>query len=211
MEIPTLWQRWIDALLPPSPESRMVRGETPDTFCQHYSPRQRDTTLILSQYQDPMVQAAISANKFQGDRHASVLLASLLKTYIEHKKTKNIGTLQIIPIPLSTARKKERGYNQVSLILKALLHSHKHDIEVVDAIKRTLHTKPQSKLKRQQRLKNVKGAFVSTRKVTHLDINKPIWILDDVATTGATLQAAKQALPTDIQRSSSLQLVAIAG
>lgn len=210
MEIPNLWQRLIDTLLPLSPESRIIRRETPTSFCKNYLPRRRDKTLILSRYQEPAVQAAINANKFQGDRHASALLALLLENYMDHKQS-HIDSLQIIPIPLSATRKKERGYNQVSLVLKALSHYPQHDIMIVNALKRTLHTKPQSKLKRQQRLKNVKGAFVSTRQATHLDVNKPIWILDDVATTGATLHAAKQALPLHIQRSKTLELVALAG
>ena len=210
MEIPTLWQRFIDVLLPPTPESRMIRGEDRITFCSYYLPRRRDKILILSQYQELVVQAAISANKFQGDRHASSLLAALLKTYVGHQ-LQPTDVLQIIPIPLSATRKKERGYNQVSLILKALSNCPQYNIKIVNALKRTLHTKPQSQLKRQQRLRNVKGAFVCTRQATCLDISKPIWILDDVATTGATLHAARQALPLYIQKSKSLELVALAG
>ena len=211
MTIPTFWQNVIDAFLPPAPESKLLRNETEESFLLYYQPRSREQIVHLSQYQEPIIQAAINANKFHSDRRATKLLAALLNQYITYINTKYPGSIQIIPVPLSFAREKERGYNQVSQVLAALSKITQHDTQIITALKRVVHTTPQSQLKRKKRLKNVTGAFATTRHVRQLDPNRPIWILDDVATTGATLKAAKQALPEEIQKSKQLQLVAIAG
>lgn len=211
MAIPTFWQNVIDTFLPPAPESKLLRDETEESFLLYYQPRSRERIVHLSQYQEPMIQAAINANKFHGDRRATKLLASLLNQYTIHINTEHTRPIQIIPIPLSFTREKERGYNQVLQVLTALSKITQHDIRIITALKRVLHTTPQSQLKRKKRLKNVTGAFATTRHTRQLDPNRPIWIVDDVTTTGATLKAAKQALPEEIQKSIQLQLVAIAG
>ncbi len=211
MAIPTFWQRCLDTLLPPATESKLVRTETTQSFLTNYQPRQRNTILLLSQYQSPHVQAAVHANKFYSDRHASQLLAALLHEYLTRLDTIDVQLIQIIPIPLSTKREKARGYNQVHSIISNLRTINSTHFQMITALQRLRDTKPQSHLTRKERLKNVTGVFGATRHTKCINPYQPILLLDDVATTGATLQSAKQALPEEVRNSKQLQLIAVAG
>lgn len=98
----------------------------------------------------------------------------------------------ILPIPLSQQRMSERGYNQVGLVAQPLarLMSWEYD---PNALKRSRHTRSQVGLSAQQRHENVSGAFWADERFVK---GKTILIVDDVATTGATLNSASQALAT---------------
>jgi ComF family protein len=96
----------------------------------------------------------------------------------------------LIPIPLSLKRLSERGYNQ-SLILSQKLSAQKTH---PNSLLRMRHTAAQSTLSRQQRLTNLNGAFaVSPFKSAELR-GQRVMLIDDVMTSGATLQAAAQVL-----------------
>lgn len=92
----------------------------------------------------------------------------------------------IIPIPLHKKREKRRGYNQSELIaerLGALL-----DIPVyAKQLVRVQKTRPQKELNGEQRKNNVKNAFKINENAIQL---KRVMLLDDIYTTGATLNAA---------------------
>ena len=96
----------------------------------------------------------------------------------------------LIPIPLSLKRLSERGYNQ-SLILSQKLSAQKTH---PNSLLRMRHTAAQSSLSRQQRLTNLNGAFaLSPFKSAELR-GQRVMLIDDVMTSGATLQAAAQVL-----------------
>ncbi len=89
----------------------------------------------------------------------------------------------IVYIPMTKSRLKERGYNQSYILAKEL--SKIIGVEVIDCIVKTEDTTRQALLNRIERLKNLKGTFkVLKRKVK----NKNLLIIDDVMTTGATLE-----------------------
>jgi ComF family protein len=95
----------------------------------------------------------------------------------------------IVPVPLHTSRIKERGYNQ-SQVLGAHVAAH-HNLPLVpDAIARWRLTTTQVGLTAVQRRANVSGAF---RANPALVANQTLLLIDDVFTTGATLQACAQA------------------
>ncbi len=90
----------------------------------------------------------------------------------------------IVSVPLHRKREKNRGYNQAHLISKQL--GRLLGIEVNKSLLiRTKNTDSQSLLNRADRLKNVKGAFLVTDLNSVKD--KSILVLDDVFTTGTTL------------------------
>ena len=96
----------------------------------------------------------------------------------------------LIPIPLSFKRLSERGFNQ-SLVLSQQLSLQKTQ---PSSLLRMRNTLAQSTLPRNERLTNLKGAFaVAPFMAAHLR-GKRILLIDDVMTSGATLNAAAQVL-----------------
>ncbi len=97
----------------------------------------------------------------------------------------------IIPIPLHRRRLAERGFNQAAVIAFAVAVGFGAPL-CEDAIARRRATKQQAKLDRAGRLKNMDQAFV-IKKPTLVQ-GRNIWLIDDVYTTGSTMQAAAKVL-----------------
>lgn len=96
----------------------------------------------------------------------------------------------IVPVPLGVARMAERGYNQASLLAKPLAGRAGLPYRV-DILKKTRDTPSQVGLDFERRRANVAGTF----EVVSTDVrDKTVLVVDDVATSGATLNACTQAL-----------------
>lgn len=107
-----------------------------------------------------------------------------LKTFIEDEL--NTGFDYIIPVPLFSTKLRERGYNQSEYISRGV--SRVTGIRLIpDLVARVRHTTTQTKLSREERIKNVRNAFeinpVDSEKIK----GKKIIIADDVVTTGSTM------------------------
>lgn len=97
----------------------------------------------------------------------------------------------LVPVPLSNERRNQRGYNQASLLARFLADHHKQDL-VEHNLMRTRETPPQVGLSLAERKTNVAGAFsVSNPAVFR---QRSILLVDDVCTTGSTLDACAQPL-----------------
>jgi len=99
----------------------------------------------------------------------------------------------LVPVPLSSKRQRERGYNQSACLADALAAVWK--IPVWNGVlARTRHTETQTRLTPGDRLRNVTGAF-SARPSTHNQLHGAhLIVVDDVVTTAATLNACASAL-----------------
>ena len=89
---------------------------------------------------------------------------------------------QVVPVPLHKSRQKKRGYNHMELVADELckLSGFSPNYELIKRIK---PTKPQYKLSKQEKLKNLENAFeVDKTKLS----DKPVLIIDDICTSGAT-------------------------
>jgi len=102
------------------------------------------------------------------------------------------GTV-LIPVPLHRKKLNKRTYNQSLWIAKAFAEEAGISTVVYDCLIRTRHTPSQTKLDREQRQKNMKNAF-ALKQGTCLDGFHRAVLVDDVYTTGATLDACAQAL-----------------
>lgn len=99
----------------------------------------------------------------------------------------------VIPVPLHRRRLFTRRYNQAALLATALA-KHSGLVFLPQALLRKRHTPPQAELSREQRVVNVKGAFVvHPRHAVHFR-EKHVILIDDVMTTGATIRECARVL-----------------
>lgn len=97
----------------------------------------------------------------------------------------------IIPVPLHPKRQKQRGYNQSEMIGKGI--SLVTDIPILtDVLIRNVETVTQTKMTREERWKNVSGKFIINNPKSIE--NKHVLLVDDVVTTGSTLEACGETL-----------------
>lgn len=103
------------------------------------------------------------------------------------------GVDALVPMPLSSARLAERGYNQTALLARSL--GSLLGLPVRDGwLLRIAETAQQTALPRERRLANVRGAFAVEPLALARVRGRRIALLDDVMTTGATLSEAARAL-----------------
>jgi ComF family protein len=97
----------------------------------------------------------------------------------------------LVPIPLGTRRLRERGYNQATILARAI--GHQWEMPVSEhLLVRTRETRSQTTLTPHDRARNVADAFRSC--VSGVGSRMPVILVDDVLTTGATLAEAARAM-----------------
>ena len=143
-------------------------------------------------YREQAVRDLIQSLKYDGSRHAAMLAAGILADYLREEiaseRTFSTRKVLIIPVPLHASRSRERGFNQIGIVLDALSPEFsKGPFSYVEAgaLARARATKPQTHLPRSERLSNVAGAFKCLD--SSLVEKSNIFLIDDVTTTGATL------------------------
>lgn len=151
-------------------------------------------------YRHPPIKKSIWLLKYKGKKKlagifAEVIHNRILEELADMAVLENFREPLLIPIPLAPKRKRERGFNQAEIICKRLVELDKNinfKLEKNILIKPT-DTEHQALIKnRNQRLKNIIGSFVIKNKQLIKDRN--IILLDDVTTTGATLNEARKIL-----------------
>jgi len=96
----------------------------------------------------------------------------------------------VVPVPLHSARRRERGYNQAEAIAEGIAQALAGS-RVATALQRRRHTRSQTSLDAQRRRRNVSQVF-HAEKMSLRD--RTLLLCDDVCTTGATLNACAEAL-----------------
>jgi len=149
-------------------------------------------------YRDPLIKKSIWLLKYKGKKKIANTFATIIHERIIEELSdliifENFKNPILIPIPLAPKRKKERGFNQAELICKELIKLNKNlklEKDILIKRKDTIH---QANIKnRNERLKNLIDSF--TVKNSKIIKNRNIILIDDVCTTGATLNEAKKAL-----------------
>lgn len=149
-------------------------------------------------YSDPILRETIHAFKYHSIESLKETLARLLINYIKKERLENkfAGSI-LVPIPLTLRRKMARGFNQSEVLANEL--SRFLNSPVINLLKRRKFVLPQADISDwQKRKENISGAFlISTSDVDsyrrRMSI-KSVILVDDVATSGATLEEAAKVL-----------------
>ena len=147
-----------------------------------------DRALVGAVYEGT-VRAAIHALKYNGKRRAAEPLARLA---LAAWRASGLDADVIVPVPLHRRRGRERGYNQADLLARGIARGAGLPLQR-DALARSRATAPQAQLPVSERQRNVAGAFGLLPGAATLS-GRTVLLVDDVITTGATIQAAASAL-----------------
>lgn len=184
---------WLDLLFPPREDERIVRRVAEADFCALLAPRlvdaTRPATTVLLPFAHKEVRPVLHEAKYHYNRKAHALLASVLRAYLRDADL-DLSRTVLVPIPLGEGRSRERGFNQAEEIARRALAGTPGQLEA-RLLARTRETASQVSLKREERALNLLGAFTALRPV---DPALTYLVFDDTITTGATLQAALDAL-----------------
>lgn len=210
-----IFETILNVLFPHSGRRARVARLSLKELLAHAAPRTLHVAgfevVSIFPYENAIVRDVIWALKYEGSTHAAALCGEALAEHLLEtlSDTTLYGTtpLLIIPIPLSSTRKKERGYNQAERIAQYLAEK-LHGRGVLDPLLiKTRDTRPQTKLSRTERLTNVSGVFTLERSVK----NRHCILVDDVVTTGSTLSEAKRVLESAGAASVLCSAIAFAG
>jgi len=144
---------------------------------------------------DEVLKELIHQFKYKEKKYLANPLGKLLVDFVE-KYLKEERFDYIVPIPLEKSRQKKRGYNQAELLARVLGEAVNKPI-LTHLVERRKKTKPQFGLKREERFENLSGAFEiseSGEETIPPIAGKTILLLDDLATTGVTLNECAKTL-----------------
>jgi ComF family protein len=127
----------------------------------------------------------IHAFKYEGRRSIAPRLSALM---LEHGGELLHGVDLVVPVALHPRRRRQRGFNQADDLARGL------GLPVSRVLKRVRATRPQVDLPAEKRRENVKDAFALRRGALTQLPGRRVVLVDDVATTGATLESCARAL-----------------
>ncbi|MBI2288022.1 MAG: ComF family protein [Chloroflexi bacterium] len=137
---------------------------------------------------DGVIRQAVHQLKYRNLRAIAAPLAQLVVDYLA---TSTVPAEVLVPVPLHRKRLRERGYNQSGLLAKKI--GKLTNLPVVeDCLARERYTLPQARTETvEERHRNIAGAFACR---DHSLQDKKVLLINDVATSGATLDACAAAL-----------------
>ncbi len=147
-----------------------------------YNNRNFSKHLYIFRYEG-IIRNKIIEYKFEDKGYLYKMFAKII---LSDKKTCNFIKKYdvIIPVPISKKRKKKRGYNQSELVANELAQKLNQDIWT-DIIIKKKDNKPQSELNKLERIKNVEDIYEINKPIEVK--NKKVLLLDDIYTTGSTV------------------------
>lgn len=162
------------------------------TYCAYCNNEEKNTkvqVIGLFPYKERF-RDAVRRWKYRGVRKYAKGYADLFANDLCVIDKMHIDTL--IPVPLSDSRLRKRGFNQALDLAQEI--AKQTQIELSDILIRTKDTKPQSQCDQKQRLNNMKGSIAVKSDLKDFKQYKNIALVDDIYTTGATINACIEAL-----------------
>jgi len=133
------------------------------------------------------IRKIIRGLKYHKKKDIAKPIADIMYSYWKNLSINSVD-FEIIPMPLYSKREKERGYNQTYLIAEEFSKLTGYTVNNKIA-RRIKNTEPQYKLSKKDRIKNLKDAFV-VNKIEYT--GKNLLLIDDISTTGTTLDELKK-------------------
>ena len=155
-------------------------------------------------FYEGLMAEAIQRFKYRGD----IKLTAPLSRLWEKMDLEDLSFEAIIPVPLHPARLRKRGFNQALLLGKILGRTTNKRV-IPRALRRIRNTIPQVQLGHSERERNVRGAFAVSRQQEIKDKN--LLLVDDVFTTGATVNECARVLKKSGARQVSVLTLARVG
>ena len=139
-------------------------------------------------YQPPVTEA-VKMFKYRGKMHGLATFAALAQQYFVHQPLEQPDLL--VPVPLHIKRLRQRGFNQALILCREIFPAYRDRVDP-HVLERRFGTKPQTGLSAAERSRNVRNAF-TVRRPEKIK-NKKILLVDDVYTTGATVNECARVL-----------------
>jgi ComF family protein len=140
-----------------------------------------------------MVQKLVHAMKYEDKPLMARLLARGMSQRIDLDHRFSFFEFILAPVPMHPRRRRERGYNQSELLAQEMAGAWDMPLNT-KALRRARDTVQQALLSAEERRSNVEGAFAI--KPPDFFKNKNVILIDDVLTTGSTVNACAEALKT---------------
>lgn len=195
--------RWIlrglvELIFPPAC-AVCLRDRSDDRFCPECAralprlpPRERAwrtaegrAVWSLFRYQDP-VRRVLLGVKYHGHPHGARELGTLVGEELPDRRALGWPDC-VVPVPLGRRRRRERGFNQAELLASPVARL--LGLPVARLVRRARERPPQATLTASARRRNLQGTFTAERA-----FSRSVLVVDDVVTTGSTLDAVALAL-----------------
>jgi len=159
--------------------------------CENCKDKKLDKILSTTNYNQKIIQQAIHKFKYSYIKELSLQFSFLMLRHLELTNNIPDKDFLIIPVPLSPSKKRRRGFNQSEEMARII--STAMGIEMDDySLKKMKNNLPQAGLGKEERTDNIKGCYQVGEKNSIKD--KKIILIDDVYTTGATMEECAKAL-----------------
>lgn len=140
----------------------------------------------------PELQAAISQFKYRFSCHLADYFATLTSGKLKELTMLKDRDVALVPVPLHRKRLNYRGFNQAALIARETAERYRR-AGVYPLLRRIRHTSQQAKLSKMERHRNLADAFELGGDLSELS-GRVCFLVDDVCTTGATLESCAKVL-----------------
>ncbi len=207
-KVPHFFGLLLDFLFPAGESVKTFENVSVDEFKRRLPPSEpiNENVAAVFAYSDERVKHLVWEIKYYrntkiADAVGSLIAEKMIGGKISAEKfgwKTSDWQFLVVPIPLTSRRLRERGFNHTELIAKSVLKNLPRNLRVnfalaPEILRKIRHTPKQSSIEnREKRFQNIVGAFEVAEP--HLVAGKNIVVIDDVITTGATVSEAKRAL-----------------